>query len=309
MQDSISPNDKYGCRDLLLTETSNKKSKELDILNTSQLVELFSQEDLEPQKAVRKCLPEITNAIDNIILRLNSGGRLFYLGAGTSGRLGVLDASECPPTFCTPPDLVQGIIAGGDSALKSSSEELEDSEQLSIENLKSSFFSNKDCLVGITASGTTNYVKSALSYAKKLGALNISISCVPLEQVSLLSDIDIRILTGPELLTGSTRLKAGTATKMVLNMISTIVMIRLGKVFGNKMIDLSVSNTKLRDRALRIIREEADISIEDSIKLLDLSNGSVKVALLMALTSVDIDEAKDLLKRNNQNLRAAIRDS
>ncbi len=308
MQDSISPNDRYGCRDLLLTETSNKRSQDLDNLNTSQLVELFSQEDLEPQKAVRKCLPQITNAIDNIILRLKSGGRLFYLGAGTSGRLGVLDASECPPTFCTPPDLVQGLIAGGDSALKSSSEELEDSEQLSIEDLKSSFFSNKDCLVGITAGGTTNYVKSALSYAKKLGALNISISCVPLEQVSLLSDIDIRILTGPELLTGSTRLKAGTATKMVLNMISTIVMIRLGKVFGNKMIDLSVSNTKLRDRALRILREEADISIEDSIKLLDLSNGSVKVALLMAITSVDLNEAKDLLKRNNQNLRAAIRD-
>jgi len=291
----------------LLTERSNLKSKHLDTFTTNQLVNLFSEEDLEPQRAVSKCIPEITESIDCIFERLKNGGRLFYIGAGTSGRLGVLDSSECPPTFCTPPDLVQGIIAGGDASLKSSSEHLEDSPDLSINDLQQCDFSVKDCLVGITAGGTTTYVNTALAYARKLGALTVSISCVPKEQVFLISDVDIRLLTGPEILTGSTRLKAGTATKMLLNMISTIVMIKLGKVYGNKMVDLSVSNKKLNDRALRILSDVADVEVEEGRRLLEMSNGSVKDSLLMAIASIDLNTARLLLEENGQNLREAIR--
>lgn len=290
----------------LLTEKSNIKSRDLDLMSTHDLVNIFSKEDLEPQRAVAKCLPEITQAIDSIVVKLQSGGRLFYIGAGTSGRLGVLDAAECPPTFCTPPDLVQGLIAGGDSSLKNSSEALEDLGYLSVNDLKYSKFSSNDCLVGITAGGTTVYVNSALIYARKLGALTISIACVPSQQAKLPADIDIRLLTGPELLTGSTRLKAGTATKMTLNMISTIVMIRLGKVYDNKMVDLSISNKKLTNRALRIISEVAKIDRQEAEELLIKSNGSVKISLLMALTSLSISEAKEILLLYGEDLRASL---
>ncbi len=290
-------------RGYLITEKSNIKSKDIDSLPTIDLVKLFSKEDLEPQKAVSKVIPELAECIDKIALTLRNGGRLFYLGAGTSGRLGVLDASECPPTFCTPPDLVQGIIAGGNSSLVKSSEGLEDDQYLSVEDLKNRSFSAKDCLVGITAGGTTPYVLSALQYSKTLGALSISISSVNKEEAAIVSDIDIRLLTGPEILTGSTRLKAGTATKMVLNIISTGVMIRLGKVYKNRMVDMSVSNSKLLDRSIRIIIDIAEISRERAIELIQLSEGSVKLALLIAITGMEKEKANQLLKENNQNLR------
>ena len=302
-------NSKYSStnsRAALLTEKSNSKSQFLDQLSTPELVEVFSNEDIEPQRAVSEAIPEITKAINLIVPRIKEGGRLFYLGTGTSGRLGVLDAAECPPTFCSSPELIQGIIAGGDSALKKSSEALEDQESLSIEDLDSRDFSKKDVLIGITAGGTTPYVISALSYAVKIEALSIAVSCVPIEDVTLPCIIDIRLLTGPELLTGSTRLKAATATKMTLNMISTIVMIRLGKVYGNKMVDVSVTNSKLYDRAIRILQEIANLELNEAQELLKQTNGSVKLSLLMALGSLELENAKDLLNENNHYLRPAL---
>tara|TARA_Y100001968_G_scaffold1578_1_gene1267 strand:+ start:477 stop:1409 length:933 start_codon:yes stop_codon:yes gene_type:complete len=290
----------------ILTEQINLSSKELDTKSTFEIVNLFSEADKEPQKAVKKAIPDIVNAIDQITVRLNSNGRLFYIGTGTSGRLGVLDASECPPTFCTNPDLVQGIIAGGIPSLTRSSESLEDIYEISIADLKDRNFSNRDVLIGITASGRTPYVLGALNYSKSVNALTISISSVPESDSYLNNDIDIRLITGPEILAGSTRLKAGTATKMALNIISTSVMIKLGKVFGNRMIDLSVSNDKLMDRAIGILFDIGSVDKDTAVKLLKKTNGSVKLSLLIALTEMDIIEAKQLLNDSNGNLRTAL---
>ena len=229
----------------ILTEQNNSISNDLDIKSTYEIVNIFTEADKEPQKAVEGAIPQIVKAIDEISLRLVSNGRLFYIGAGTSGRLGVMDASECPPTFCTNPDLVQGIIAGGVSSLTRSSESLEDFSELAITDLKDRNFTNRDVLIGITASGRTPYVIAALNHSRNINALTISISSVPECDSNLANDIDIRLISGPEVLAGSTRLKAGTATKMALNIISTAVMIKLGKVYGNRMIDLSVTNEKL----------------------------------------------------------------
>ena len=251
-------------------------------------------------------IPEIVKAIDEISARLKSNGRLFYIGTGTSGRLGVLDASECPPTFCTKIDLVQGIIAGGLQSLTRSSESLEDISELSITDLKDRKFTNKDVLIGITASGRTPYVLSALKYSKSINALTISISSVPDSDSNLFNDIDIRLITGPEILAGSTRLKAGTATKMALNIISTSVMIKLGKVYGNRMVDLSVSNEKLLDRAVGILIDIGSVKKETAIKLLKLTNGSVKLSLLIALSGIDVVDAKRLLDDSQGNLRTAL---
>ena len=293
-------------RSNLLTETTNPKSENLDELTTNELVELFSKEDLEPQKAVANCATEITQAIDEIVIRLKKGGKLFYIGAGTSGRIGVLDASECSPTFCVPRDLVQGIIAGGYKSLYESSEELEDDNQLPIEELQHRNFNSNDCLLGISAGGTTPFVHSALTYAKTLNSLTIFISCVPYTQVSKSADVDIRLLTGPELISGSTRLKAGTATKMALNTISSSVMIKLGKVYKNQMVDVCATNLKLVDRSLRIINNLIDLGRQEAALLLEKSEGSVKVALLMYLANINIEEAKQSLAANNDNLRQAL---
>ena len=290
----------------ILTEQINLSSIDLDIKSTIDIVNIFSEADKEPQKAVNKAIPEIVNAIDEITLRLKSNGRLFYLGTGTSGRLGVLDASECPPTFCSSSDMVQGIIAGGESSLIKSSESLEDRRELAISTLKDKKFSCNDVLIGITASGKTPYVISALNYSKSINALTIAISSVPYNESSLISDIDIRLITGPEILAGSTRLKAGTATKMVLNIISTTVMIKLGKVYGNRMIDLSVSNNKLLDRALGILLDIGSVNKEDGIQLLKMTNGSVKLSLLIALSNLHLNQAKELLEQSNGNLRIAL---
>ena len=290
----------------ILTEQINLSSNEFDIKSTTEIVNIFSEADKEPQRAVNNCIPEIVNAIDEITIRLKSNGRLFYIGSGTSGRLGVLDASECPPTFCTNPDLVQGIIAGGIPSLTKSSESLEDLSEISITDLKDRKFSNKDVLIGITASGRTPYVLSALNYSKSINALTISISSVPEIDSTLYNDIDIRLITGPEILAGSTRLKAGTATKMALNIISTTVMVKLGKVYGNRMIDLSISNDKLMDRAIGILFDIASVDKETAVQLLKKSNGSVKLSLLIALSGMDVIEAKQLLNDSNGNLRSAL---
>ena len=290
----------------ILTEQINLTSNELDIKSTNEIVNIFSEADKEPQKAVENAIPEIVNAIDEITVRLKSNGRLFYIGAGTSGRLGVLDASECPPTFCTNPDLVQGIIAGGIPSLTRSSESLEDVSDIAIADLKDRKFSNRDVLIGITASGRTPYVLGALNYSKSINALTISISSVPESESTLDNDIDIRLITGPEILAGSTRLKAGTATKMALNIISTSVMIKLGKVYGNRMIDLSVSNDKLLDRAIGILFDIGSVDKDTAVRLLKKTNGSVKLSLLIALSGMDVIDAKQLLNDSKGNLRTAL---
>jgi len=290
----------------ILTEQINLTSNELDIKSTNEIVNIFSEADKEPQKAVENAIPEIVNTIDEITVRLKSNGRLFYIGTGTSGRLGVLDASECPPTFCTNPDLVQGIIAGGIPSLTRSSESLEDVSEIAIADLKDRNFSNRDVLIGITASGRTPYVLGALNYSKSINALTISISSVPECESTLDNDIDIRLITGPEILAGSTRLKAGTATKMALNIISTSVMIKLGKVYGNRMVDLSVSNDKLVDRAIGILFDIGSVDKDTAVKLLKRTNGSVKLSLLIALSGMDLIEAKKLLNDSKGNLRTAL---
>ena len=290
----------------LLTEQANPRSQDLDQLSTTDLVDLFIEEDRGPQDAVLNASPSLSAAVDAVAERLRSGGRLYYLGAGTSGRLGVLDAAECPPTFCSDPEMVQGVLAGGAPALLRSSEGLEDLETAGRDDLDARGFCSKDCLVGIAAGGTTPYVKGGLAYAKAIGALAIAMACVPTEQAPLPCDIDIRLLTGPELLTGSTRLKAGTATKMALNILSTAVMVRLGKVYGNRMVDVSASNSKLVDRSLRILRDLASVDRKRGLQLLENTGGSVKLALLMAAADLDVKQAKDLLYQHDQQLRPAL---
>ncbi|MFM7674566.1 MAG: N-acetylmuramic acid 6-phosphate etherase [Synechococcus sp.] len=297
----------------LLTEQPHPASGALDQLSTAALVDLFCENELQPQRAVAGAAPALAAAIEAIAARLERGGRLFYLGAGTSGRLGVLDAAECPPTFCTPPELVQGVLAGGAPALLRSSEGLEDLFEAGAADLQERGFTGADCLVGIAAGGTTPYVLGGLRHARSLGALAIAMACVPAEQAAMPCDIDIRLLTGPELLTGSTRLKAGTATKMALNILSTGVMVRLGKVHGNRMVDVAVTNTKLHDRALRILRDLAGVERSQGDRLLELAGGSVKLALLLAALggegsdpAAQLARARELLERHGPSLRRTL---
>jgi N-acetylmuramic acid 6-phosphate etherase len=295
-----------GDRGHLLTEQANPLSETLDQLPTDALIDLFCTNELEPQRALAAAAQSLVAAVDAIATRLSAGGRLFYLGAGTSGRLGVLDAAECPPTFCTPPELVQGVLAGGAPALLRSSEGLEDLADAGQRDLEERGFGPADCLVGIAAGGTTPYVLGGLRHAQAIGALAIAMACVPAEQAPMPCDVDIRLLTGPELLAGSTRLKAGTATKMALNLLSTGVMVRLGKVHGNRMVDVAVTNSKLEDRALRILRDLAGVSRERGAELLSQSGGSVKLALLMAASGMAAQEASAHLAQHGPSLRAAL---
>lgn len=288
----------------LLTEQAHPASEQLDQLSTAALVELFCQNELEPQRAVAAASGALAAAVDAIAARLRAGGRLFYIGAGTSGRLGVLDAAECPPTFCSPPELVQGVLAGGSAALLRSSEGLEDQAEAGRADLEARQFRGGDALVGIAAGGTTPYVLGALEHARSLGALAIALACVPVEQAPMPCDIDIRLLTGPELLTGSTRLKAGTATKMALNILSTGVMVRLGKVFGNRMVDVAVTNAKLEDRALRILADLSGIERNQAASVLSAAGGSVKLALLMQASGLDRKAASAALERHGPGLRS-----
>jgi N-acetylmuramic acid 6-phosphate etherase len=290
----------------LLTEQANPNSQELDRLTALELVDLFNREDARTIEAIAIARLSLARAIELSSEALSQGGRLFYLGAGTSGRLGVLDASECPPTFCTPPEMVQGIIAGGDAALVRSSEGLEDLREDGEAAIAQREVNNLDVVVGISAGGTTPYVHGALSAAKQRGAVTISISCVPTEQVKIEADVDIRLLTGAEVLAGSTRLKAGTVTKMALNIISTGVMVRLGKVYGNRMVDVAVTNNKLHDRALRILGDLTDLSREEAQDLLESSGKKVKLALLMHWTGLDVTNAEQLLQKYQGNLRKAL---
>ncbi|BCL37545.1 N-acetylmuramic acid 6-phosphate etherase [Nostoc sp. MS1] len=290
----------------LLTEQVNPLSLNLDQLSALELVELFNNEDQKAVAAVAAAKAEIAEAIERTADRLRQGGRLFYIGAGTSGRLGVLDAAECPPTFCTPPELVQGIIAGGAGALIRSSEDLEDRAEDGDAAIAQRHITQLDVVVGITAGGTTPFVHGAINAARQRGALTIFIACVPVEQVDFTADIDIRLLTGPEILAGSTRLKAGTVTKLTLNILSTGVMVKLGKVYGNRMVDVAVTNQKLRDRALRILQDLTGLSREAAGYLLERSGKWVKLALVMHWTGLDKDAGNQLLSDHQGNLREAV---
>ena len=290
----------------LLTEQVNPNSEDLDQLNPLELVDLFNREDGQTIKAIAQAREELARAIELTTKALGQGGRLFYVGAGTSGRLGVLDASECPPTFCTPPEMVQGIIAGGETALVRSSEDKEDKIEDGEAAIASRDINHLDVVVGITAGGTTPFVHGAIAAARQRGAQIIAMSCVPIEQVTIDADVDIRLLTGPELLAGSTRLKAGTATKMALNILSTGVMIRLGKVYGNRMVDVAVTNAKLRDRAVGIVSDLTNLTREEADTLLEQSGKKVKLALVMHYTGLDAWAGDRLLSKHQGNLRAAL---
>ena len=292
----------------LLTEQANPNSRNLDQLTALEIVDLFNQEDAKTIAAIAQARVELAAAIDRTAAALRQGGRLFYIGAGTSGRLGVLDAAECPPTFCTPPELVQGIIAGGAGALVRSSEGLEDLPEDGAQAIAHRQVTNLDVVVGITAGGTTPYVHGALHAARQRGATTILIACVPIEQVNLeVVDIDIRLLVGAEVLAGSTRLKAGTVTKLALNILSTGVMVKLGKVYGNRMVDVAVTNSKLHDRALRILQDLTDLSRADADALLERSDRQVKLALLMHWTGLDRAASQQLLADHQGDLRQAVR--
>lgn len=298
--------DNLQSRGHLLTEQINPQSQNLDSLSTLEIVDLFNQEDNKTIKAIASARMTLAKTIDVTAAALKQGGRLFYVGAGTSGRLGVLDAAECPPTFCTPPELVQGILAGGAAALVKSSEALEDRPEDGAQAISDRQVTELDVVVGITAGGTTPFVHGALQAAKSRGATTVAMSCVSAEQVPIDADIDIRLLVGAEILAGSTRLKAGTVTKMALNIISTGAMVRYGKVYGNRMIDVAVTNDKLHDRALRIICDLTDLDRLAAAELLTKSQKKVKLALLMHWTGLDATAGTALLNKEQGDLRSLV---
>ncbi len=307
----------------LLTESPHPRSERIDELSTLDMVSLMNEEDATVAGAVRQELPAIARAIDAIADRFGRGGRLFYVGAGTSGRLGVLDASECPPTFSVPPSLVQGLIAGGDAALRRSSEHSEDSVEEGAHALEAAGFgapaisevsrstpsgvgtATADTLVAIAASGRTPYCLGALAKARAFGALTVALTCVPSSEMAGLADLSIAPLTGPEVLTGSTRMKAGTATKMVLNMISTGVMIRTGATLGNLMVNVQPTNAKLKDRAQRIVMAATGCDQLRAAELL-AEAGSVKVAIVMETLHLSCAVASARLEQARGVVRAAL---
>jgi N-acetylmuramic acid 6-phosphate etherase len=293
----------------LPTEARNPASEHLDELSTLEMLAVINAEDAKVAIAVQAELPNVARAVDAIAERFGRGGRLFYIGAGTSGRLGVLDASECPPTFSVPAELVRGLIAGGDRALRLSSEHSEDSREEGARDLAAAGFAvegKPDTLVGIAASGRTPYVLGAVEYAKGLRALTIGLSCVPGSALALAADIAITPATGAEVLTGSTRMKAGTATKLVLNMLSTGVMVRSGATFGNLMVNVRPTNAKLVDRAQRIIAEAVGCDLATAKRLLEESGSNVKIAIVMGRLSLPRDTAEKRLRAARGILRAAL---
>lgn len=283
---------------LMETEQRNPLSYRIDSKSTLEILNIINSEDKRVPFAVETAIPQIGAIVDDVVASFNKGGRLFYIGAGTSGRLGVLDASECPPTYGVAPTMVQGIIAGGLKALTTSVEWAEDDGDAGIESLKSHNFSSSDVLIGITASGGAPFVVEAMRYAKELGAKVGAISCNRDTAVFDLIDEDHRIFVpvGPEIITGSTRMKAGTAQKLVLNMITTTAMIRIGKVFNNLMVDLRPVNAKLVLRARRLISEVTGCSEERATELFEASDHNTKVAITMGLLSVEKEEATELLQ-------------
>ena len=290
----------------MLTEQQNPKTMSIDNLSTLEMVTVINEEDAQVALAVQRVLPAIAEAVDTIAEQLASGGRLFYIGAGTSGRLGILDAVECVPTYSVSPELVQGIIAGGHGAIVRSVEGAEDSPEGGKADLAEHRLTENDVVVGIAASGRTPYVLGAIEYAKSIGSPTIGIACnVPSALLDAV-DLAIGVAVGAEVVTGSTRMKAGTAQKMVMNMLSTGSMIKLGKVYGNLMVDVQVTNQKLADRAKRIIMQIAEVDATTAEELLQKSDKEVKTAIVMHKQQVNADEARQLLSKAKGRLREVI---
>lgn len=292
--------------DSLLTEQRNDASAHIDTLPTLEMLRVINDEDKKVAVAVEAALPQIAVAVDAVAGRLANGGRLFYTGAGTSGRLGVLDASECPPTYNVSPELVQGLIAGGDRALRKAVEGAEDSRELGISELLAQGFCGKDALCGIAASGRTPYVIGAVDAARSMGALTLGISCSPNSLLSQAVEIPIEVLPGAEVVTGSTRMKAGTATKLVLNMLSSGVLIRLGFVYGNLMVNVQPTNEKLVDRAIRIVMQATGEERESAEKFFEDSGRVVRTAIVMARLKLGRDAAEARLERAGQRIADAL---
>jgi N-acetylmuramic acid 6-phosphate etherase len=292
--------------DDLLTEQTYHGSEHLDSLSTTNILEILNTADAEIASSVASEIPRIARAVEAIAGTLEQGGHLVYIGAGTSGRLGVLDAAECPPTFNVPLDMVHGIIAGGEAALTRSAESIEDDPEAGVRDLLASAFGPGDILLGIAASGRTPYVLGAVAKARALGAITCGISCTPDSELSRAVDYPIEPKPGPEVVAGSTRLRAGTATKLVLNMISTAVMIRLGHVYGNQMINVQPTNQKLSERALRIIRRITGVSSERAAELLAAGGNSVRTAIIMEKLKVSHGEAERLLALAGGRIREAL---
>jgi N-acetylmuramic acid 6-phosphate etherase len=293
----------------LITEQRNPASVRIDLVDTSEMLRIINQEDQKVALAVEAEIPRIAEAVNAITERAGEGGRLFYIGAGTSGRLGVLDASECPPTFNVPYEFVQGIIAGGEAALSKSTEATEDNPEMGVRDLIERGFTSGDSLVGIAASGRTPYVLGAIAKARELGAMTIGISCTRDSELSRAVEIAIEPVVGPETLTGSTRMKAGTATKLVLNMLTTGMMIRLGMTFGNLMVNVQPKNVKLVDRAQRIIEEAVGVSAERAMELLEASGRSVRTAIVMDKLKIGREEAERRLRECGGRVAAALVDN
>ncbi len=292
--------------DLTLTEERNPLTKDIDTLPTHEMLTLINAEDQKVAQAVHHELPNIAAAVDAITTRMQSGGRLIYMGAGTSGRLGMLDASECPPTFGTLPELVVGLIAGGSAALTEAVEGAEDDREGGAAEIAELEVNETDCVVGIAASGRTPYAIGGLQEAKKRGALTISIACNRPSLLEELAQIGIALVVGPEVISGSTRLKAGTAQKMVLNMISTAVMIRLGKTYSNLMVDVQPTNVKLRQRAQRIVAEATGLDLQRATEILSACNGEVKTAIVAVLAGIPPEIARIRLQKTGGFVRKAI---
>ena len=290
----------------LITEQRNPNSMHVDSLSALEIVQLMNEEDKQVSLAIEKCLPQIAQAAECIVAAFQQGGRLVYIGAGTSGRLGVLDASECPPTFGVSPEMVKGIIAGGERALRHPIEGAEDSKAQAVVDLQTIDFSSKDVLVGIAASGRTPYVIGALEYAKSLGSVTVSIASNPNSAMANIVDIAIDTVVGPEVLTGSSRLKSGTAQKLVLNMLTTASMILMGKCYQNLMVDVQASNEKLKARAIRIVMQATDCDKALAEETLKQADQNAKLAIMMILSGLDRAQAEALLEKHQGKLQLAL---
>ncbi|MGL5652762.1 MAG: N-acetylmuramic acid 6-phosphate etherase [Paraclostridium sp.] len=291
----------------LTTESRNQNTLNIDKVSTLEMVKMINEEDKKVANAIEKELPQIAKAIDGIVERMQKGGRLIYIGAGTSGRLGILDASECPPTYGVSEELVQGLIAGGQEAIFRAKEGAEDSKELAVLDLKDKDLNENDIVVGIAASGRTPYVIGGLEYANKVGALTVSVTCNADSLVAKEAKIAISPVVGPEVVTGSTRLKSGTAQKLVLNMLSTGSMIKMGKVYGNLMVDVKATNEKLVERSKKIVCEATGVSFKEAETILTETDFDVKLSIFMILSNLEKEEAKVILVKNNGYIAKALK--
>jgi N-acetylmuramic acid 6-phosphate etherase len=291
---------------MLTTEKRNERSASIDNQSTIDILTIINNEDRKVADAVQKVLPEVEKVVDAVCRSIKNGGRLFYVGAGTSGRIGILDAVECPPTYSTPPELVQGIIAGGNKAIEKAVEGAEDDKGLGAESLRKRNLTDLDVVIGIAASGRTPFVAGALEYAREIGARTVSLSNNENSIISRHADIRLEVVTGPEVITGSTRMKAATAQKMILNMITTASMIKVGKVYENLMVDVKVSNQKLKERANSIVCTVTGVPYENADSVLAVTDYEVKPAIVMIKAGVPLEKARELLAEADGYVRKAI---